>query len=320
MIEGCNSGGAILHYLNETQHNKIKHVTKIQRLVSSDYVWMDDFTIRNLELFFPTNQDGVSLISILDHTQTSMGARKMKYWLAFPSKNINEIVIRQDLVQAIIKNEPVYLELAEFLPKIIDLERVMAKISTFKVAPRTLVQLNSSLNIIPKILKVLNDSGNKNLKNKASNFPSLNEIIDILENTLDPEAPASIGKGNIIAKGVSIELDDIRNLLLTTKSHLDELLNNEIKRTNIGSLKIAYNNVYGYYIEVRNTHKDKVPEEWVRKQTLVNAERYITQELKEFESKIFGAEEKIKILEENLYKDLLIKLQKFLNIIKLTSN
>ena len=128
----------------------------------------------------------------------------------------------------------------------------------------------------------------------------------MLENTLDPEAPASIGKGNIIAKGVSIELDDIRNLLLTTKSHLDELLNNEIKRTNIGSLKIAYNNVYGYYIEVRNTHKDKVPEEWVRKQTLVNAERYITQELKEFEFKIFGAEEKIKILEENLYKDCLL--------------
>ena len=320
LIEGCNSGGAILHYLDETQHNKIKHVTKIQRLVSSDYVWMDDFTTRNLELFFPTNQDGVSLISILDHTQTSMGARKMKYWLAFPSKNINEIVIRQDLVQAIIKNEPVYLELAEFLPKIIDLERVMAKISTLKVAPRTLVQLNSSLNIVPKILKVLNDSGNKNLKNKASNFPSLNEIINVLANTLDPEAPALISKGNIIAKGVSVELDELRNLLLTTKSHLDELLNNEIKRTNISSLKIAYNNVYGYYIEVRNTHKDKVPEEWVRKQTLVNAERYITQELKEFESKIFGAEEKIKILEENLYKDLLIRLQKFLNIIKLTSN
>ena len=320
LIEGCNSGGAILHYLDETQHNKIKHITKIQRLVSSDYVWMDDFTIRNLELFFPTNQNGVSLISILDHTQTSMGARKMKYWLAFPSKNINEIVKRQGLVQAIIKNEPVYLNLAEFLSKIIDIERVMSKISTFKVAPRTLVQLNSSLNIIPKILKVLNDSGNKNLKNKASNFPSLKEIIDILENTLDPEAPASISKGNIIAKGVSVELDDLRKLLLTTKSHLDELLNNEIKRTNIGSLKIAYNNVYGYYIEVRNTHKNKVPEEWVRKQTLVNAERYITPELKEYESKIMSAQERIGVIEYNIYNKIIDAISEQIIVLKNNAN
>ena len=320
LYEGCNSAGAIMHYLSETQHNKIKHITKIQRLVSSDYVWMDDFTIRNLELFFPTNQDGVSLISILDHTQTSMGARKMKHWLAFPSKKIDEIVLRQKLVKSIINNEKVFTVLRDLLSKMIDLERVMAKISTFKITPRTLVQLNTSLKVVPKIKDLLINSGSKGLKNKASNFPSLNQIIGILENTLDPEAPVSINKGNVIAKGVSHELDDLRNFLSTTKFHLDKLLNNEIKRTNISSLKIAFNNVYGYYIEVRNTHKDKVPEEWVRKQTLVSAERYITQELKEFESKILGAEEKIKVLEHKLFENLMQKLQKFLNTIKLTSS
>jgi len=320
LSQGINAAGAILHYLSETHHNKIKHITKIQRLVSSDYVWMDDFTIRNLELFYPTNHDGVSLISILDHTKTSMGARKMKYWLSFPSKNINEIVLRQKLVKAIINDESVFAALEDYLSKIIDLERVMAKISTLKVVPRTLVQFNNSLKIIPKILNLLKNSGDKNLIKKSSSFPSFTKMIDLLENNLNSDAPVSLSKGNTIANGVSNELDELRNLLLSTKSNLDNLLKNDIKRTNISSLKIAYNNVFGYYIEVRNTHKDKVPEGWIRKQTLVNAERYISQELKEFESKIFGAEEKIKFLEEKLYGDLLQKLQRFLSIIKLISD
>ena len=320
LYEGCNSAGAILHYVYETQQKRLKHITKIQRLVSSDYVWMDDFTIRNLELFNPSNKDGTSLISILDHTQTSMGARKLKYWLAFPSKNIDEINLRQLTVKSIIKNERVYDFLKDFLPKIIDLERVMSKISTYKVSPRTLVQLKDSLNIIPKIVDVLNKSGDKNLKHKASNFPSLEEIVTLLSKTLDPNAPAMLNKGNVIAKGVSHELDELRNLVLTTKSHLDSLLKIEIDRTKISSLKIAYNNVYGYYIEVRNTHRDKVPEDWIRKQTLVNAERYITEELKEFESKIFGAEDKIRTLEENLYEKLISELQGYLSSLKLVSN
>jgi DNA mismatch repair protein MutS len=266
---------------------------------------MDDFTIRNLELFYPSNIEGVSLISILDHTQTSMGARRMKHWLAFPSKDIKEINLRQQIVSSIINVESVYLALKDFMPLVIDLERVMAKISTYKVAPRTLVQLNSSLNVIPNILDVLNKSENKNLKNNASRFPSIEGVVNLLSRTLDSDAPASINKGNVIAKGVSDELDELRNLLSTTKLRLDNLLKNEINLTKISSLKIAFNNVFGYYIEVRNTHKDKVPERWVRKQTLVNAERYITEELKEFESKIFGAEDKIKILEESLYEKLL---------------
>ena len=320
LYEGCNSAGAILHYVYETQQKRLKHITKIQRLVSSDYVWMDDFTIRNLELFNPSNKDGTSLISILDHTQTSMGARKLKYWLAFPSKNIDEIKLRQLTVKSIIKNERVYDFLKDFLPKILDLERVMSKISTYKVSPRTLVQLKDSLNIIPKIVDVLNKSGDKNLKHKASNFPSLEEIVTLLSKTLDPNAPAMLNKGNVIAKGVSHELDELRNLVLTTKSHLDSLLKIEIDRTKISSLKIAYNNVYGYYIEVRNTHRDKVPEDWIRKQTLVNAERYITEELKEFESKIFGAEDKIRTLEENLYEKLISELQGYLSSLKLVSN
>ena len=320
LFEGSNSAGAILHYLYETQQKRLKHITKIQRLVSSDYVWMDDFTIRNLELFYPSNIEGVSLISILDHTQTSMGARRMKHWLAFPSKDIKEINLRQQIVLSIINIESVYLALKDFMPLVIDLERVMAKISTYKVAPRTLVQLNSSLNVIPNILDVLNKSGNKNLKNNASRFPSIEGVVNLLSRTLDSDAPASINKGNVIAKGVSDELDELRNLLSTTKLHLDNLLKNEINLTKISSLKIAFNNVFGYYIEVRNTHKDKVPERWVRKQTLVNAERYITEELKEFESKIFGAEDKIKILEESLYEKLLNELQSYLDTLKLASN
>ena len=319
LFEGCNSAGAILHYLYETQQNRLQHITKVQRLVSSDYVWMDDFTIRNLELFYPSNIEGVSLISILDHTQTSMGARRMKHWIAFPSKDINEINLRQQIVTSIIEIDSVYQELEEFLPKVIDIERVMAKISTQKVAPRTLVQLNRSLNEIPNLLSVLNKSGNKNLINKASKFPSVDQIINLLSKTLDTDAPSYLSKGNVIAKGVSVELDELRDLLSTTKSHLDNLLKNEINRTQISSLKIAYNNVFGYYIEVRNTHKDKVPEEWIRKQTLVNAERYITEELKEFESKIFGAEDKIKILEQRLYENLLNDLQSCLDTLKLTA-
>ena len=320
LFEGSNSAGAILHYLYETQQKKLKHITKIQRLVSSDYVWMDDFTIRNLELFHSSSIDGVSLISILDHTLTSMGARRMKHWLAFPSKDIEEISLRQQIVSSIIEFDSVFQALKDFMPEVIDLERVMAKISTYKVAPRTLVQLKESLNIIPKILKVLNESGNKNLTNKASKFPSLDKIIDLLSKTLDIDAPSLINKGNVIAKGISEELDNLRDLLSTTKLHLDNLLKNEIERTKISSLKIAYNNVFGYYIEVRNTHKDKVPEEWIRKQTLVNAERYITEELKEFESKIFGAEDKIKIIEESLYEKLLNKLQDYLVTLKIASN
>ena len=320
LIEGSNSAGAILHYLYETQQKKLKHITKIQRLVSSDFVWMDDFTIRNLELFHSTSIDGVSLISILDHTMTSMGARRMKHWLAFPLKNIEKIFSRQETVSSIIEFDSVFSALKDFMPTIIDLERVMAKISTYKVAPRTLVQLNESLNIIPRILEVLNESGNKNLINKASKFPSLVKIIDLISRTLDLDAPVLINKGKVIARGVSKELDDLRDLLSTTKLHLDNLLKKEIERTDISSLKIAYNNVFGYYIEVRNTHKDKVPEEWIRKQTLVNAERYITEELKEFESKIFGAEDKIKIIEESLYEELLNKLQDYLPNLKSASN
>ena len=320
LFEGNNSAGAILHYLSETHQNRLKHITKIQRLVSSDFVWMDDFTIRNLELFHSSNNDGISLISILDHTLTSMGARRMKHWLAFPSKDINEIKLRQQLVKSISEIESVYMVLENFMPLIIDLERVMSKISTNKVAPRTLVQLNKSLNHIPIILDEFDKSGNKHLKNKISNFPSINDIVDLLSKTLDSDAPSLLHKGNVIAKGVSEELDELRDLLSTTKSHLDNLLKNEIDRTKISSLKIAYNNVYGYYIEVRNSHKDKVPSEWIRKQTLVNAERYITEELKEFEIKIFGAEDKIKVLEENLYQKLLDELQDYIHTLKSASN
>tara|TARA_B100000686_G_C16804914_1_gene989239 strand:- start:120 stop:2714 length:2595 start_codon:yes stop_codon:yes gene_type:complete len=318
--EGIRSAGASLQYLEETQQNKLNHIKKIKRLVSNNYVWMDDFTIRNLELFIPSSHDGVSLISVIDNTKTSMGARKLRHWLAFPSKDIKQIKERQEIVNAIINIEPVYEALEEYLPKIIDLERVMAKISTYKVNPRTLIQLSNSLNEIPHILKALDKSGKKALKNHVSRFSPIDKIVNLLSETLDENAPANINKGSIIANGVSNDLDELKDLLKTSKLQLENLLEKEIKKTKINSLKIAYNNVHGYYIEVRNTHKDKVPSEWTRKQTLVNAERYINQDLKEFESKIFGAEDKIKILEEILYKKLLDNLQDYLNILKTNAN
>ena len=313
---GVNSSGAILHYLSETNHNKLSHITNIRRVYEEDFVWMDRFTVKNLELFSSNNNGGTSLIDVLDQTNTPMGGRMLRHWVKFPLRNIEKINSRLDVVESLIKEEKVFDSVLSRLKKIADIERIAAKIVTLKIGPRALLQLGYSLIEIDVIKKTLLSSKNKDLKIYGKKFLKSDKITKLILKTINEDAPVSIIKGNTIALGVSKELDELRELLSHGKGGLDSMLERESNRTQIPSLKISFNNVFGYYIEVRNTHKDKVPEEWIRKQTLVNAERYITEELKEFETKIFGAEEKIKSIENLIYQNLLNELQKELKILK----
>ena len=313
---GVNSSGAILHYLSETNHNKLSHITNIRRVYEEDFVWMDRFTVKNLELFSSNNNGGTSLIDVLDQTNTPMGGRMLRHWVKFPLRNIEKINSRLDIVESLIKEEKVFDSVLSRLKKIADIERIAAKIVTLKIGPRALLQLGYSLIEIDVIKKTLLSSKNKDLKIYGKKFLKSDKITKLILKTINEDAPVSIIKGNTIALGVSKELDELRELLSHGKGGLDSMLERESNRTQIPSLKISFNNVFGYYIEVRNTHKDKVPEEWIRKQTLVNAERYITEELKEFETKIFGAEEKIKSIENLIYQNLLNELQKELKILK----
>ena len=316
MKAGVVAAGAILHYLSEAHHNKIPHITSIRRIFEEEYVWMDRFTIRNLELFQSTNPNGVALIDVLDQTLTAMGGRMLKHWLAFPERNLSKIEERLDLVEALTKDDSIKDKMANHLSEIVDIERIVAKIATQKISPRALVQLGKSLDQITEIKVDLLDHPSTKLKTLGGRFLDAMEVIKLIKSTLKSEAPVLLGKGEVIADGVNVELDELRQLLHSGKEHLDSMLERESERTQIPSLKIAFNNVFGYYIEVRNTHREKVPEDWIRKQTLVSAERYITEELKEYEIKILGAEEKIKSLESRLYFELLTELQKHLELLK----
>ena len=316
MKAGVVAAGAILHYLSEAHHNKIPHITSIRRIFEEEYVWMDRFTIRNLELFQSTNPNGVALIDVLDKTLTAMGGRMLKHWLAFPERNLSKIEERLDLVEALTKDDSIKDKMANHLSEIVDIERIVAKIATQKISPRALVQLGKSLDQITEIKVDLLDHPSTKLKTLGGRFLDAMEVIKLIKSTLKSEAPVLLGKGEVIADGVNVELDELRQLLHSGKEHLDSMLERESERTQIPSLKIAFNNVFGYYIEVRNTHREKVPEDWIRKQTLVSAERYITEELKEYEIKILGAEEKIKSLESRLYFELLTELQKYLELLK----
>ena len=316
MKAGVVAAGAILHYLSEAHHNKIPHITSIRRIFEEEYVWMDRFTIRNLELFQSTNPNGVALIDVLDQTLTAMGGRMLKHWLAFPERNLSKIEARLDVVEALTKDDSIQDKMANHLSEIVDIERIAAKIATQKISPRALVQLGKSLDQITEIKVDLLDHPSTKLKTLGGRFLDAMEVIKLIKSTLKSEAPVLLGKGEVIADGVNVELDELRQLLHSGKEHLDSMLERESERTQIPSLKIAFNNVFGYYIEVRNTHREKVPEDWIRKQTLVSAERYITEELKEYEIKILGAEEKIKSLESRLYFELLTELQKHLELLK----
>jgi DNA mismatch repair protein MutS len=318
--EGIIAAGAVLYYLSETQHNKLKHIQNISRIAEDNYVWMDRFTIRNLELYNPNSLNAVTLLNVIDKTISPMGGRLLKRWLALPLKHVEKIQYRQELVKYCIENDD-FLETIQYqLQQISDIERLISKVATGKVSPRETVLLKDSLNAVLPIKEKALASKNKSIKTLGDQFLDCSNIISKINTFLFDNAPVNINKGGAIANGVSQELDDLRAISSSGKEYLDHMLARESERTAIPSLKIAFNNVFGYYIEVRNTHKDKVPDEWVRKQTLVNAERYITEELKEYETKILGAEEKIKELEQQLFADLVHYIIQFVQPIQQNAN
>ena len=297
--------GAILYYLSETQHHQLQHITRIQRIAEEAYVWLDKFTIRNLELYTGSSAQSVSLLDVIDKTLSPMGSRTLKRWLALPLKKIEKIRQRHEVVAYFLKQLPELESIKEHIARIGDIERLISKVATQKINPREVVQLCSSLEHIPQIKQLCLTSGNESLSLLGDKLHDCQQLCARIREPLNEEAPVNIAKGNAIAAGYSAELDELRGLSHSGKSYLDDLLLRETQRTGIPSLKIDNNNVFGYYLEVRNTHKDKVPADWMRKQTLVNAERYITNELKEYEAKILGAEEKIGQLEQALYAELL---------------
>ena len=307
-IENLNDGviaaGAIMHYLSETQHQKINHISSIKRIPKEDYVWMDRFTTRNLELFNSNNLNAVTLIDVIDKTISPMGGRLLKRWLALPLKDLKEINSRQEVVNFFIQDLNSLNQIQHHIKLIGDIERLISKVATFKISPREVIQLKNSLEAIIPIKSLAEKSTNLSLKQIGVNLSNCDKLRDRIKETLLEEAPVNILKGNSISSEYSKELKELRNIAFSGKEVLDQMLVRESEATGITSLKIASNNVFGYYIEVRNTHKDKVPEHWIRKQTLVSAERYITEELKEYESKILGAEEKIMALEIQIFNDL----------------
>ena len=310
--EGIIASGVILHYLSETRHNKLEHIATISRIGTDDYVWMDKFTIRNLELYHSTNANAVTLINVIDKTISAMGGRTLKRWLAFPLKHADKIKQRHDVVQYLLDNETELQKIQSQIKHIGDIERLISKIATTKVSPREVIQLKNSLEAIIPIKSIAENCNNDALKILGGNLNNCDLLREKIKQTLNEEAPVNILKGNSITEGFSQELDELRGLSKSGKDYLDKMLQRESERTGITSLKIASNNVFGYYIEVRNLHKDKVPEQWIRKQTLVNAERYITEELKEYEAKILGAEERILVIEQQLFSELVTWMHQFI--------
>jgi len=314
--DGLVSAGAIMHYLNETQHQKINHITSINRIPKDDYIWMDGFTIKNLEIFHSFSREGKSLIDVIDKTISPMGGRLLKRWVALPSKNIKLIRNRHLTVKYLIDNETALSSIQENIKEIGDLERLISKVATGKINPREAIQLKNSLAAIEPIKKLLKKSKAKSLKELSNSLDNCNQLRRLIERTLNEEAPVSILKGNSISSNFSKELKDLRGIAFSSKDFLDKMLQEQSEITGIPSLKISSNNVFGYYIEVRNTHKDKVPEQWIRKQTLVNAERYITDDLKEYESKILVAEEGILELEIEIFQQLISNMYKYIKIVQ----
>ena len=313
LSSGIIAAGAALHYLSETRHHKLQHIAKIARIAENEYVWMDRFTIGNLELYHASSQNAVTLLDVIDKTISPMGGRLLKRWVALPLKKIDKITNRHEVVSYLIKKQPVLTAIQTNIKCIGDIERLISKVATGKVSPREVVQLKNSLEAILPIKKESENAKNSAIKTIGKNLQDCKILREKITNTLNEDAPVLIQKGNAIAKGVSEELDELRSIAKGGKDYLNEMLERETERTGINSLKIASNNVFGYYIEVRNTHKDKVPGEWIRKQTLVNAERYITEELKEYEIKILSAEEKIAFLESEIFSKLIEWILQFIN-------
>lgn len=313
------AAGAIFAYLVEdTHHNLLSHITRLQVIPQEDYLMMDNFTLRNLEIVYPSNPQGKSLLDIIDKTSTPMGGRLLRRRIILPLKSVDEISRRLSLIDFLNENDHLKYEIGQLLKSISDLDRLMGKLAAEKISPKELGYLRQSLINIHKIKALLHPHAD--VLAWLEPLFDLEELINLLQNRLNEELPVSIAKGNVIKDGVSEELDRLRNLQNKGRGFLDEMCQREIERTGITSLKIDFNNVFGYYIEVRNTHKDKVPSDWVRKQTLVNAERYITEELKEYENQILGAEEKIGVLENELYRNVCSETMVYIDQIQGNSN
>jgi len=318
--EGIIASGAILYYLSETQHNRVQHITAIQRIAEDAYVWMDRFTIRNLELYHSYNPNAVTLLDVIDRTLSPMGGRLLKRWLALPLKDSNKIKNRHDVVAYLKSNSEVLHNIQYQIKQISDLERLISKIAAGKVSPREIVYLKESLDAIIPIKTLALQSPQEAVKIIGDSLHACDLLREKIKTTLNQDAPVAIAKGNAIARGISEELDDLRDISTSGKEFLEGIEKRESERTGISSLKISFNNVFGYYIEVRNTHKDKVPTEWIRKQTLVNAERYITEELKEYETKILGAEEKIHKIESELFEQLVAWIATYIKPVQMNAN
>ncbi|MGK7395305.1 MAG: DNA mismatch repair protein MutS [Candidatus Cyclobacteriaceae bacterium M3_2C_046] len=301
MAEGIIAAGAILHYLEETEHKDIKHIASIARIEEERFVWLDKFTIRNLELLHPQQEGGVPLINILDQSVTPMGSRLLKKWIMLPLKDKTQIDDRLNIVEALLDQDELMEQVIQYLKQVGDLERLISKVAVGRINPREMQQLKRALqNTIP-IQKILDQSSIPQLKKMADQINPCQYLLERIEKVLQDEPPLVSNQGNLIKEGIDPELDELRNIAYSGKDYLIQLQQREIQKTGISSLKIAYNKVFGYYLEVTNSHKDKVPTEWIRKQTLVNAERYITEELKTYEEKILNAEEKMLSIEQKIY-------------------
>ena len=320
MSEAITASGAILHYLDVTQHTQIGHITTLSRIEEERYVRLDRFTVRNLELIEPMCDDGKSLLSVIDRTMSPMGARLLRRWLLFPLKDVKQVNNRLDVVEYFFKDREGRELVKEQLEMIGDMERLISKVAVGRITPRELVQLKNALGAIVPIKQLCMEADNAVLNAFGEQLNPCKSIYDRIEREISPDAPNMLARGNVINSGVSAELDELRELSMSSKDYLMKIQQRESELTGIPSLKISYNNVFGYYIEVRNTHKDKVPAEWIRKQTLVNAERYVTQELKEYEEKILGAEEKIQAIENRLFNELVVAVGEFIPAIQVDSN
>ena len=319
LSNGILSAGAILHYLSETQHHHLQHITSIKRIVSQEAVWLDRFTIQNLELYGGTSNTSVSLLTVIDKTLSPMGSRNLKRWLALPLTSLEQIQKRHQVVAYLVENSEVREKVREQLQQVNDLERLLSKVVTTKITPREVIYLKNSLRAILPIRELALSSSCAALTSLAQQIHPLDTLCDRIETMLNEDAPVNILKGEVIKENFSSELDELRNLSVSGKNYLDQMLEREIQQTHISSLKIDNNNVFGYYFEVRNVHKDKVPPHWIRKQTLVNAERYITEELKEYEEKITHAQERITALEQEFFTQLITEIIQYISPIQQTA-
>ena len=314
------AAGAILYYLDITEHKLTGHIRNIARIDRETFVWLDKFTIRNLELFGSEHSGAKSLLSVLDNTRTSMGARLLKRWVSLPLRKLSDIEARHDVVQTLVEQPDMLEECGSLLTSMCDLERIIARVATNRILPREVLQLQKTLENIVPLKELCENSGNEILQTYARQLNSCDALRERIAKEIQPDANNAINKGNIIQSGVNNELDELREIAFNSKDYLLKMQEREEQRTGIPKIKVAFNNVFGYYIEVRNTHKEKVPEDWIRKQTLVGAERYITQELKEYEDKILGAETRILEIEQELYNALVQNIAHYTETIQLNAS